>query len=60
MLSKSNQLLDDAKSFLSFEDYDLLMTGTPKGVGAVNSGDKYLGKIFEKDKLIVEGAWVVK
>lgn len=60
MLNKPPQLLDEAKSFLTFEDGDLLMTGTPKGVGSVNSGDKYLGKIFENEKLIVEGSWVVK
>jgi 2-keto-4-pentenoate hydratase/2-oxohepta-3-ene-1,7-dioic acid hydratase in catechol pathway len=60
MLNKPPQLLSEAKSFLSFEDGDLLMTGTPKGVGPVNAGDKYLGKIFENEKLIVEGSWVVK
>ena len=60
MLSKPPRMLDEAKSFLSFEDGDLLMTGTPKGVGPVNAGDEYLGKIFEKEKLIVEGSWVVK
>lgn len=60
MLNKPPRLLIEAKSFLTFEDGDLLMTGTPKGVGPVKSGDKYLGKIFEKEKLIVEGSWVVK
>ncbi len=60
MLSKPNQMLNEAKSFLSFEDGDLLMTGTPKGVALVNAGDKYLGKIFEKEKLIIEGSWAVK
>ena len=60
MMSKPARMLNEAKSFLTFEDGDLLMTGTPKGVGAVNSGDKYLGKIFENEKLVVEGSWVVK
>jgi 2-keto-4-pentenoate hydratase/2-oxohepta-3-ene-1,7-dioic acid hydratase in catechol pathway len=60
MLNKPNFLLSDTKRFISFEDGDLLMTGTPKGVGQVNSGDKYLGKIIEKEKTIVEGSWVVK
>ncbi|MEE9337879.1 MAG: fumarylacetoacetate hydrolase family protein [Methylococcaceae bacterium] len=60
MLNKPNFLLSDAKRFISFEDGDLLMTGTPKGVGQVNAGDKYLGKIIEKEKTIVEGSWVVK
>lgn len=60
MLNKPSQMLNEARSFLSFEDGDLLMTGTPKGVGSVNSGDRYLGKIFEKETLITEGSWVVK
>lgn len=60
MMNKPSRIFNEAKSFLSFEDGDLLMTGTPKGVGSVNSGDRYLGKIFEKEKLIVEGSWVVK
>ena len=60
MMNKPGRIFNEAKSFLSFEDGDLLMTGTPKGVGSVNSGDRYLGKIFEKEKLIVQGSWVVK
>lgn len=60
MLNKPAQMLGYAKSFLSFEDGDLLMTGTPRGVGPVKLGDRYHGKIFEKDRLIVNGSWVVK
>jgi 2-keto-4-pentenoate hydratase/2-oxohepta-3-ene-1,7-dioic acid hydratase in catechol pathway len=60
MLGKPARMLSEAKSFLSFEDGDLLMTGTPKGVGPVKSGDRYLGKIFDRDKLLVEGSWVVR
>lgn len=59
MLSKPLQALDAAKTFLSFEDGDLLMTGTPKGVGPVRVGDRYLGKILENDQCLVEAAWVV-
>ena len=58
MMNKSAQILNEAKNFFSFEDGDLLMTGTPKGVGPVNSGDRYLGKVFEKEKLVVQGYWV--
>lgn len=60
MINKPLQILDEAKSFLTFEDGDLLMTGTPKGVGPINAGDRYLGKIFANKKLIAEGSWVVK
>ena len=60
MLNKPIQMLNEAKTFLSFEDGDLLMTGTPKGVGPVRSGDRYLGKIFADERLIVEGSWLVR
>jgi len=59
MLNKPDEILKEANSFLSFEDGDLLMTGTPKGVGIVNLGDKFLGKIFHNGKLQVEASWVV-
>jgi 2-keto-4-pentenoate hydratase/2-oxohepta-3-ene-1,7-dioic acid hydratase in catechol pathway len=36
------------------------MTGTPKGVGPVKTGDRYVGKVFDGDKLLVAGSWVVK
>ncbi len=60
MMNKPDDLLAEAKTFLSFEDGDVLMTGTPKGVGPVKAGDIYRGNIFAQDKLIVEASWVVK
>ncbi len=60
MLNKPDEILHEANSFLSFEDGDIIMTGTPKGVGPINSGDKFIGKIFEKGNLLVECCWVVK
>jgi 2-keto-4-pentenoate hydratase/2-oxohepta-3-ene-1,7-dioic acid hydratase in catechol pathway len=60
MLNKPLDLLDEINTFLSLEDGDLIMTGTPKGVGKVNAGDLFSGKIFDKDKLIVESIWVAK
>ena len=60
MLNKPDEILSEAKSFLSFEDGDLIMTGTPGGIGPIKPGQKFTGKIFEKEKLIVKGQWVVK
>jgi 2-keto-4-pentenoate hydratase/2-oxohepta-3-ene-1,7-dioic acid hydratase in catechol pathway len=60
MLNKPDRILQETRSFLSYEDGDVIMTGTPKGVGPVNACDRFAGKIFVKEKLIVEGHWVVK
>ena len=60
MINKPDQILNEIKNFISFEDGDLIMSGTPKGVGPINSGDKFIGKIFEKEKLIVENSWTAE
>lgn len=60
MLNKPHKLLDEIKTFLSVEDGDLFMTGTPKGVGKVNSGDLFSGKIFENNDLLIESIWMAK
>jgi 2-keto-4-pentenoate hydratase/2-oxohepta-3-ene-1,7-dioic acid hydratase in catechol pathway len=59
MLNKPDKILREVNSFLSLEDSDVIMTGTPGGVGAIQVGDVFLGKIFENQQLIVEGSWVV-
>lgn len=59
MLNKPATILSEVTSFMSFEDGDILMTGTPKGVGVINSGDIFTGKIFEKDTLFIESTWTV-
>lgn len=60
MMYKPDEIIAEVKSFLSLEDGDLVMTGTPAGVGPVHAGDRFTGKIFEKEELIVEGSWVVQ
>lgn len=54
MINKPYEIIKEANSFLDFEDGDILMTGTPKGVGEFNKGDVFVGKIFNKDNLLVE------
>lgn len=59
MLNKPCDLLADISSFLTLEDGDIVMTGTPKGVGQINAGDQFIGKIFSDDMLLVEHCWQV-
>ncbi len=60
MLFKPDVFLASIKSFLTLEDGDVIMTGTPAGVGQITSGDEFVGKIFDKDKLLIEKKWLVK
>ena len=54
MIHKPLDIITEARTFLSFEDGDILMTGTPSGVGKFNVGDVFVGKILSKDKVLVE------
>jgi 2-keto-4-pentenoate hydratase/2-oxohepta-3-ene-1,7-dioic acid hydratase in catechol pathway len=60
MINKPDEILSEAGKFLSFETGDLIMTGTPEGVGQVRRGDRMTGKIYAKEKLLLEENWTVK
>ncbi len=60
MIHKPEEILKEAMNYFTFFDYDLLMSGTPKGVGTFSKGDKFLGKITYKNNTIVEKEWIVK
>jgi 2-keto-4-pentenoate hydratase/2-oxohepta-3-ene-1,7-dioic acid hydratase in catechol pathway len=60
MLTKPADILADIKSTFTLEDGDLIMTGTPKGVGPIQAGDTYAGRIYDGEQLLVEGSWVVE
>jgi 2-keto-4-pentenoate hydratase/2-oxohepta-3-ene-1,7-dioic acid hydratase in catechol pathway len=59
MINSPAVLLAEANTFLSFEDNDILMTGTPEGVGLVKAGAHFLGQIFQGDVLLAEQHWMV-
>jgi 2-keto-4-pentenoate hydratase/2-oxohepta-3-ene-1,7-dioic acid hydratase in catechol pathway len=59
MINSPEILLAEAQSFLSLEDNDVLMSGTPQGVGPVLPGDTFVGQIFQCHVLVVEQQWVV-
>lgn len=57
MIFKPDVFMADIKSFLTIEDGDIVMSGTPKGVGVVDVGDKFVGKIYSGNELLVEATW---
>jgi len=59
MIYKPKEMIKELKTFMSFEDGDIVMSGTPKGVGNYNVGDIFIGKIYSKDELLIESKWLV-
>ena len=60
MIYKPKEMLEEISGFMSFEDGDIIMSGTPKGVGNYKIGDKFVGKVFEGDNLLVQSEWIVE
>lgn len=58
MLYKPDVILTELNSYTHLEDGDIVMTGTPQGVGEIVTGDRFLGRIKHQDKAIIEVEWV--
>ncbi len=54
MINKPKEIITEVLSFCDFEDGDILMSGTPKGVGSFNKSDVFLGKVFYRNELLIE------
>ena len=60
MLNKPEALLQEVGRFLTLEEGDLLMTGTPSGVGKLNVGDRVTGRVYSDQRMLLEQSWVVQ
>jgi len=59
MIYKPKEMIEEIKSFMDLEDGDIIMSGTPKGVGNYKVGDIFVGKIFCGDELLIQSEWKV-
>jgi len=60
MVFKPEYLLNDILKSFMLEDGDIIMTGTPMGVGAFSQGDQFIGQIFDADERLIEQHWQVR
>lgn len=60
MIYKPIVMLNEIESFMSLQDGDIIMSGTPKGVGNYKVGDVFRGIVYQNDKVLVESFWKVK
>ena len=58
MIYKPDKIISEINSFMSFEDGDIVMSGTPKGVATYAKGDLFLGKIYINNNLLLEEEFI--
>ncbi|RMD47006.1 MAG: FAA hydrolase family protein [Aquificota bacterium] len=60
MIFKVNQIIKKIQEYFSLEDGDIIMTGTPKGVGEFEKGDIFRGIIKKDGKTLIDKIWIVE
>ncbi len=60
MIYKPLKMIEEIQSFMSIEDGDIIMSGTPKGVNSYHPGDEFTGRIYSHKTLILEYRWRAK
>lgn len=57
MLFKPQHILESIQQFLTLEDDDIIMTGTPAGVGPIESGDTFTGAVHYGGETVLKVQW---
>ena len=60
MIYKPQDILQEISSFMTLNDGDIIMTGTPKGVGVINPQDHFNGKILSAEVTLVSQEWIAE
>ncbi|MBQ4858844.1 fumarylacetoacetate hydrolase family protein [Pseudoalteromonas sp. MMG007] len=60
MLYKPEQILTEISEFMSLEDGDIIMTGTPSGVGEVKCGNTFTVSLYSNEKCLLTQQWVAQ
>ena len=60
MLFPPSVVLKELNQFLVLEDFDIVMTGTPAGVGAVQAGERFSGRVLHGEQELVSADWVAQ
>ena len=58
MLYPPDVILEELARFLTLEDGDIIMTGTPSGVGPIPKGSQFDGRILHNDLDITRASWM--
>lgn len=60
MMYKPGVMISEINRFMSLEENDIIMSGTPKGVATYKPEDRFVGQIFSDERLILEHSWIVQ
>jgi len=60
MIYKPDFLVKDSDEIFGLDNFDIIMSGTPKGVGKIEKEDEFIGRIYKNGEVLIEKKWKVK
>jgi 2-keto-4-pentenoate hydratase/2-oxohepta-3-ene-1,7-dioic acid hydratase in catechol pathway len=60
MLYPPGTILEELARFTTLEDGDIVMTGTPAGVGPVVAGERFDGRVLRGGEVITGASWLAR
>lgn len=60
MMFNPAMILQELQSYTTLFDGDIVMTGTPQGVGVVHAGDVFLGRLKCGEQTLLEIEWLAE
>lgn len=60
MINKPQKLIDNIQSFLTLVNNDIVMTGTPEGVGQIEKGQVFSAFVYKGTECIINYSWAAK
>ena len=60
MLYPPDVILKELNQFLVLEDFVIVMTGTPAGVGAIQADERFCGRVFHGEQELVRAEWLAQ
>jgi 2-keto-4-pentenoate hydratase/2-oxohepta-3-ene-1,7-dioic acid hydratase in catechol pathway len=60
MMHKPDAIIRELAPFATLEDGDIIMTGTPSGVGEIRPQERFEGQVLLGDKPIVSASWIAQ
>ncbi|WP_456449548.1 fumarylacetoacetate hydrolase family protein [Hydrogenimonas sp.] len=59
MIHKPREIIEEISTFMTLEDGDIVMTGTPEGVSTYAEGDLFRVELFDGHGILLEKEWSV-
>ncbi len=60
MMYPPEAILDELAAFITLEDGDIIMTGTPAGVGGIHTGECFEAQVLAAGRSLLSATWVAQ